>query len=236
MSPLDAIAPKNRLHTLRFKVTLYGRVNAVPEAMAVSDLQRALADLETIRRQVARQTRFLGLGSTAIAGTAAIALVTGFAQDFWLDGRQDPPAFFIVWIGVAVLCVSVLGLEIYQRSRRHHRGLSDAMVLQAAEAFLPVGGAGACLALVIARFAPDQVWMLPGLWQIFVGLGLFASMRILPWQASLVGGGYVLTGLCVIALSSQQHLLSPALMSIPFAVGQGALAVIMHRYAGDPDA
>lgn len=203
----------------------------------MSDLDRALADLATIRLQIARQTRFLGLGSGTLAATAVLALATGFVQAVLSGERSpDPLPYFATWIAVAVLCAALVGSEAWRRSRRLHRGLADEMVIQAVEGLLPVGGAGACLGLVFARFAPDQVWMLPGLWQILVGIGLFASLRVLPRPAALVGAWYVLAGLVVFTLASEQHLLSPCLMALPFAVGQAALAAVMHRCAGGADA
>lgn len=198
----------------------------------MTDLDRALDDLATIRLQIARQTRFLGLGSATLALTAFLSLATGFIQAVWFEGDSSPGAYFGVWIALAVICAGLVGLETVRRARRDHRGLSDEMVIQSVEAFLPAGAVGACLGLVIARCAPDQVWMLPGLWQALVGLGIFSALRILPWQAALVGGWYVLAGLTVLALSSEQQLLSPCLMAVPFAVGQAGLAAVMHRYAG----
>ena len=202
----------------------------------MSDLDRALADLATIRLQIARQTRFVGLGSGTLAATALFALGTGFVQV--VTSGEVPPSpvpFFTTWIAVAVVCAALVAGEVWRRTRQVHPGLSDEMVIQAVEGLLPVGGAGACLGLVFARFAPDQVWMLPGLWQILVGLGLFASLRVLPRPAVLVGAWYVLAGLAVFALASDHHLLSPYLMALPFAVGQAALAAVMHRYAGGTD-
>jgi hypothetical protein len=109
------------------------------------------------------------------------------------------------------------------------------MVFSAIEGFLPAGGAGLCLGLVFARFAPDQLWMLPGLWQVLVGLGLFASARILPRTVPLAGAWYLLAGLTVLAFASEARHLSPWLMGLPFAVGQGLLAVIIHRHSGHAD-
>ncbi len=54
------------------------------------------------------------------------------------------------------------------------------MIYQAIEQFLPAGIAGMVLAGVLWRFAPETLWMLPGLWQVLVSLGIFASMRSLP--------------------------------------------------------
>jgi hypothetical protein len=199
------------------------------------DPHRALADLETIRVQLARQTRFLGFGPATLAMTAALALVTGFVQGIWQSDDITPLAFFGLWIAIAIVSVAIVGAEVVRRSRRFHRGLSDAMLIQAVEMFLPVGLAGACLGLVFARCAVDQVWMLPGLWQMLVGLGLFAAGRSLPWQAGFVGGWYLVSGCAGFVLASETHILSPALMAVPFAVGQAAMAVVMARFGGARD-
>src|SRR5258708_12195140 len=65
-------------------------------------------------------------------------------------------------------------------SRRIHSGLADAMIHAATEQFIPAGVAGALLTFVLFRYAPQSLWMLPGLWQIVFSLGIFASCRSLP--------------------------------------------------------
>ena len=88
---------------------------------------------------------------------------------------------------------------------------------------------------VLAIFAPDAEWLLPGLWQILVGLGIFASFRSLPRGVALAGGWYVAAGLAALALASETRTLSPWAMGAPFAIGQFLLAVIMHFAASDDD-
>ena len=194
------------------------------------DLDKALADIVAIRTQIARDTAFRGLGSATLAATGVLALAMAAGQALLLaDPTHRPLVFFALWIGTAVLAFALIAVETLRRSRRLHSGLADAMVTSAIEAFLPSGGAGACLALVIARFAPDQIWMLPGLWQVLTGLGLFAAARILPRPVQLAGAWYLLAGLGVLALASESQALSPWLMGLPFAIGQGGLALIMHR-------
>ena len=82
------------------------------------------------------------------------------------------------------------------RSRRHHSGLADAMIYQAVEQFLPAGAAGVLLAFMLWKFAPETLWMLPGLWQILVSLGVFASVRSLPRTVAFAGAWYFCRGLC----------------------------------------
>lgn len=197
------------------------------------DLDKALADIVAIRSQIARETAFRGLGSATLAATGLLALVTACGQALWLaDPSGRPLLFFGLWIATALAAIGLIGVETMRRSRRLHSGLADAMVWNAIEGFLPAAGAGACLALVLARFAPDQIWMLPGLWQVLVGLGLFASARILPRAVQGAGAWYLFAGLVGLAIASESHALSPWLMGLPFAVGQGWLALIMHGTGG----
>jgi hypothetical protein len=77
--------------------------------------------------------------------------------------------------------------------------------------------------------------MLPGLWQVFLGLGIFASVRSLPRAVGLAGAWYVAAGVFVLALSSQTQALSPWAMGLPFVVGQLMLAAILHHAFGAVD-
>ena len=194
------------------------------------DLDRALADIVAIRSQLARDETFRGLGAATVAATGIVALMVAGAQALWLgDPNARPLLFFTIWVGAALGAFALVGVETVRRSRRIHSGLADAMIWNAIEVFLPTAGAGACLGLVIGRFAPEAAWMLPGLWQVLTGLGLFASARILPRSVQSVAAWYLLAGLGGLALASTTHALSPWLMGLPFFLGQGWLALILHR-------
>ena len=96
--------------------------------------------------------------------------------------------FFAGWAATALVSAGIIGVEMRARSRRHHSGLADAMVHQAVEQFLPAGAAGALLAVMLWRFAPEALWMLPGLWQLLVSLGISASARVAASQRDARGG------------------------------------------------
>ncbi|GJD80035.1 hypothetical protein [Methylobacterium gregans] len=201
------------------------------------DLDRALADIVAIRSQLARDEAFRGLGAATVAATGFVALMVAGAQTLWLgDPNARPLLFFAIWVGAALVAFTLVGIETVRRSRRIHSGLADAMIWNAIEVFLPTAGAGACLGLVIGRFAPEAAWMLPGLWQVLTGLGLFASARILPRSVQSVAAWYLLAGLGGLALASTSHALSPWLMGLPFFLGQGSLALILHRATRGDDA
>lgn len=201
------------------------------------DLDKALADILAIRSQLAAGTAFRGYGPATIAVTGGIALLTAVVQWRWLpDPAAQPLTFFTGWAVAAGLSAILIWIEMLARSRRHHAGLADAMIHQAVEQFLPAGAAGVLLAFMLFRFAPETLWMLPGLWQILVSLGIFASVRSLPRTVALAGAWYFVAGFVVLLLASQSHALSPWTMGLPFAGGQLLLAALLHFASGGDDA
>ena len=205
-------------------------------ALQMRDLDKALDDIVAIRSQIAAGTAFRGYGPATLAATGVTALVTAILQS-WLLGNPtgEPVIFFLGWAAAAVLSGSMIWIEMLARSRRHHSGLADAMIYQAIEQFLPAGVAGVLLAAVMWKFASETLWLLPGLWQILVSLGIFASVRSLPRSVALAGAWYFVSGFAVVVLASQTHTLSPWTMGLPFAIGQSMMAGILYFASGDHD-
>jgi hypothetical protein len=201
------------------------------------DLDKALADIIEIRSQIAAGTAFRGYGPAAVAATGGVALITAILQYLLLDDPTSHPLiFFVGWTAAALLSAGMIWFEMQARSRRHHSGLADAMIHQAVEQCLPAGVAGALLAVVLWKFAPEALWILPGLWQVLVSLGVFASVRSLPRTVALAGTWYFLSGFVVLLLASQTHSLSPWTMGVPFAIGQSLMAAILYFASGEKDA
>jgi hypothetical protein len=70
--------------------------------------------------------------------------------------------------------------------------------------------------------------MLPGLWQVLFGLGIFASWRFLPHAVIWVAVFYLATGLWCLAQAQGQAALSPWAMALPFGVGQLVTAGVLY--------
>ena len=88
------------------------------------------------------------------------------------------------------------------------------------------------ITFVLFRFAPQSLWMLPGLWQIVFSLGFLASCRLLPRPMFAVGVWYLATGPACLAFANGVHAFSPWAMAIPFGVGQLAMAGVLHWSVG----
>jgi hypothetical protein len=85
------------------------------------------------------------------------------------------------------------------------------------------------------KFAPETLWMLPGLWQVLVSLGIFASVRSLPRTVAFAGAWYFLAGFTALLLASESHALSPWIMGLPFVIGQLLMAALLHFASGETD-
>src|SRR5580704_17336228 len=186
----------------------------------MNDLNRALGDISSIRKQMASATEFRGYGPATLAATGVFALVAALVQWVWVvDPFHHISAYLSVWIATAVLSAGLTGVQMYTRSRRIHSALSDELIGMAVEQFLPAVGAGLLLTVVMVRYVPSIAWLIPGLWQVVFSLGIFSSCRFLPRPMIAAGIWYLLTGLGCIALAGDGAL-SPWAMGVPFGVGQ----------------
>jgi hypothetical protein len=193
----------------------------------MNDLNKALGDITSIRRQVAHSTEFRGYGPATLATTGGLAAVAAAAQAMWVpDPANRVSAYLAVWIVTAALSASLIATQTVTRTRRIHSGMADEMIRMAVEQFLPSAGAGVLLTIILVRSIPGALWMLPGLWQIVFSLGVFSSCRFLPRFVPAVGAWYLLTGLTCIALAGNRAL-SPWAMGVPFGVGQLLVAGIL---------
>jgi hypothetical protein len=202
----------------------------------MKELQQALSEIHSIRTQVARGTEFRGYGPASIAASGILALVVAAAQTQWMakSAKADLAVWLGVWAGTAVVSVFLTGLETFVRARRVHVGFAKEMVQSAVAQFLPAVMVGFLLAVVMMRVAPEECWMLPGLWELIFSLGVFASCRFLPRQMFAVGVWYLAAGLFCLVAGSATRSLSPWTMGIPFGVGQLLVAAVLQFRYGEP--
>jgi hypothetical protein len=194
------------------------------------DLQNALDDIALIRTRIAANALFQGFGPTVVALTGILALLAAFAQAlFPATFHANDGTYLVVWIAVAIVAALMIGTEMVARSYRHHKGIATESILNAIEQFIPSGLAGAAVAAVIYTGTQQNTWMLPGLWQVFVALGVFAAVRTLPRAIVWVAAWYLASGLCVLLIASESCVLSPWMMGLPFGIGQLLTALILHR-------
>src|SRR5579862_3816955 len=167
----------------------------------MTDLYRALAEIDAIRGQMARGTEFRGYGPVTLAVTGVMALVAAIVQSHVLKSpRHDINTYLAIWVATAAVALTIISIETITRVRRVHSGLARQMIHSAIEHFLPAILAGFLLTIVLARSAPQSLWMLPGLWQVTFSLGVFSSCKFLPRHMFAVGVWYLVCGLVSLSL------------------------------------
>jgi hypothetical protein len=194
----------------------------------MDDLNKALGDISSIRRQVAQSTEFRGYGPATLVTTGVLAVAAAGTQEVWLlYPASHMTGYLTIWIATAVLSAALIGAEMYARTRRIHSGMADEMIRMAVEQFLPSAAVGGLVTVVLVRAVPGSVWMLPGMWQVIFSLGVFSSCRFLPRPMALAGAWYLLTGLSAIAMGNNRAL-SPWTMGIAYGVGQVIVGGILY--------
>lgn len=201
----------------------------------MKELQDALSEIQSIRCQVARGTEFRGYGPASIAASGIFALIVAAVQAWWMakTANSDVTIWLRVWAGTAAVSVLLSGAETLLRARRVHVGFAREMVQSAVESFLPAIMVGFLLTVVMVRVAPQDCWMLPGLWELIFSLGVFASCRFLPRQMFAVGVWYLAAGLFCLAAGSATRTLLPWAMGIPFGIGQLLVAAVLQFGYGE---
>jgi hypothetical protein len=194
------------------------------------ELRDALTQITEIRAQLARTEVFRGYRAMPVAFSGCVAILAAAIQAVTIpDPATQISAYLVLWVGAAVVSALAAGLEMMIRARTAATSVTRELAWLAVEQFCPCLMAGALVTVVVLRAAPESAWMLPGLWQIFFGLGIFASCRLLPKPTFWVGVFYLGMGLAVLALGQGQAPLSPWAMGLPFGAGQMLAAAVLYR-------
>lgn len=198
----------------------------------MTDLERAMADVAFIQQRLAESTRFDGLAPHAVAATGLLALIAAWSQASWpilLNG--DPLDYVGFWSAIAFAAAAMIGGEALTRARRLHGSMADRLIASTLRLLLPFIGAGAVLAVVMLRFAPANIWMLPGLWQMLIALAGFSAVPVLPRSIVWPAGWYFACAFTTLAIGAQQESAGAWMMGLPFGIGQLLVALTLHRAA-----
>ena len=192
-------------------------------------LDEALRQISDISHQMARSEVFRGYRSMTVGFSGAAGLLAAALQPQWVASPASELGRYLgLWLGVAAASVTVAGTEMFWRARGAWAGLARQRTLLAVEQFLPCVVVGALLTLCIYRSAPDVAWMLPGLWSLVYGLGVFASYRLLPRHVFWVGSYYILCGCGCLLWGQGENAFSPWQIGVSFGGGQLLGAAILY--------
>lgn len=206
-------------------------------SMSRVPLQDAVSQIEEIQRRLAQAETFRGYRAATIGGTAVFAVVGAVLQTVLTpEPLERPYTYLTIWGSIACASLLFSVAQVIWRAWSSGSLLTTRQTWLALEQFLPCPIVGAVVTMVVSEWEPGVLWMLPGLWSLFFGLGVWASRRLLPRPVGWVGVYYLLAGCICLLVGSGEWACSAVLMLATFGVGQAALAAIMYLYLEQPDA
>lgn len=193
------------------------------------ELREALDRVAEIRQRLAEAELFRGYRAIPAAFAGLLALSAGWLQPWFVHAPVDACLDYVLfWSAIAALSLGASVAVMWLRDRMHRGREINPATGAGVTPLIPCLVAGACVTVVLVRLAPESVWLLPGLWQLFYSQGLFASCRTLPRPLFAVPAFYLAMGLCTLCLARGPHALSPWAMALPFGVGQLLAAAALY--------
>src|SRR5262249_21895971 len=126
------------------------------------------------------------------------------------------------------LAILVAAGPMVGRALRHESAFQRDKTFSALGMLAPSVLAGALVTTVLLWFEPSVLWMLPGLWAALFGLGLFASLPVLPRPMAGVAAYYLAAGPVALALARGPAAFSAWAMVLCFGVGQLLAAAVLY--------
>jgi hypothetical protein len=136
--------------------------------------------------------------------------------------------YVLLWMATAAVSLGAAAATMYARSLQPSLALLRETNWLAVEQFLPCLLAGAVATAAIVGAAPEHAALLPGLWALFLSLGVFACWRLLPKPMFVVGVYYLFSGAVALIWGREEHALSPWTMVLTFGVGQTLAAAVLN--------
>lgn len=157
------------------------------------DVSRALGQIAEIHQQIAKGEIYRGYRSLPVAASGLLGLTAAWLQPRGL-ARVDPIGFALYWMTIAVCAGFVGASEIVYNYVVHESAIERRRTRRVIGQFLPAVAAGAGIGASFARLSPTLVPLLPGLWSICFGVGVFASRPYLPRASGWIALFYYVAG------------------------------------------
>jgi len=196
----------------------------------VNDIERAISDISDIRSRLAASTSFRGYAPEAVAVIALVSLAVMVAQMIWPERLAASSAqIALVW-GIVLLASGLtVAVEAFSRSRLQHGGMAGAMLRGALRVAVPIGFVEAVLGICVLLFAPEAAWLLPGIWQMLVGVVAFSSYSTMPRGIHWPGAWYLVCGALVTVFAAMAGEITPLMAGGPFVPGHLVIAWLLYR-------
>jgi hypothetical protein len=191
------------------------------------DLSRALGQLADIHQQIAKGEIYRGYRSVPVAASGLIGFAAAWAQPPAL-GASDPVGFVLYWTVIAACAGFVGASEIIYNYVVHDNRATRRQTRRVVGQFLPSVLAGAIITASFVHLSAALVPLLPGLWAICFGIGIFASRPYLPRASGWVALLYYAAGVALLWIARGPEPLRGWWVGGTFGAGQLMSALVLY--------
>jgi hypothetical protein len=191
------------------------------------DLSRALGQLADIHQQIAKGEIYRGYRSVPVAASGLIGFAAAWAQPPAL-GASDPVGFVLYWSVIAACAGFVGASEIIYNYVVHDDRAARRRTTRVVGQFLPSVLAGAIITVSFVHLSAALVPLLPGLWAICFGIGIFASRPYLPRASGWVALLYYAAGVALLWIARGPEPLRGWWVGGTFGAGQLMAALVLY--------
>jgi hypothetical protein len=192
----------------------------------VVELPQALAHIAEIRAQAAKAEVYRGYRSVPVAASGVMGLAAAWLQPSGLTG--DPVGFVIYWVAVAIGAGFVGVSEIVYNYVVHDEVPARRRTRRMVGQLLPSLLGGAIVTASFVHLSPALVPVLPGIWALTFGLGIFASRPYLVRASGWVALYFYAAGAVLLWAASGPETLNAWAVGGTFGVGQLLTAGVLY--------
>jgi hypothetical protein len=190
------------------------------------ELDRALAQVAAIQDQITRADVYRGYRSLPVAASGLIGLAAAVLQPPGL--ASDPLGFVTYWTVIAA-CAGFVGVsEIVYNYVVHDEALARGRTRRVVGQLLPSLLGAAIVTACFVRLSTALVPLLPGIWAICFGVGIFASRPFLVRASGWIALYYYAMGVWLLWSARGPESLSAWSVGGTFGIGQLLTAVVLY--------
>ena len=190
------------------------------------ELDRALAQVAEIQDQLTRADVYRGYRSVPVAASGIIGLIAAWLQPAGLPA--DPVAFVGYWTVIAI-CAGFVGVsEIVYNYVVHDAALARRRTRRVVGQMLPSLLGAAIITGSFVHLSAELVSLLPGIWAICFGIGIFASRPFLVRASGWAALYFYAAGVALLWTARAHESLSGWSVGGTFGVGQLLTAAVLY--------
>lgn len=194
----------------------------------MTDVTRALEQLDEIHGRLARAEVYRGWRSVPVALSGAAGLLAAWLQPVHASSPIEPRGWVVYWLGSAMIafgigCAHLLWCYLTETSTAERRRTQEVLAQ-----FLPALGVAAIITVGLVKLDPAQSGLLPGIWAACFCLGIFSARPFLPAAAPLIAMYYAAASIALLWSAHPLDTQSGWLVGGVFAAGQCMAAAALY--------